>query len=288
MKITLRQLRSLIREMAFEKMSTPIGKPDESGIEYFKDKVHKTKKYFSSKSWSQKAQNIFKFIEAPIWVIPSYNLGYISSSRLHVLSFEEALDYINESNFSPEDVQNHLAKGGTVLLVNATDIRAGFWPTPWMTLHAIFDTAGYGVEGENLLLMTKKVLEDWFDQTLEQEIEELYGDVDSDENQNFHIKFGEALEHTLTMKSAIDGTLNLETNNDLIAELLTQSIVLPNGCKINQFHPSMTDTNMDYTDEDVNFINEKLTELQNLVNSLNARELVNDVFTGNIVQINVF
>jgi hypothetical protein len=91
------------------------------------------------------------------------------------------------------------------------------------------------------------------------------------------------------MKSAIDGTLALEGNNsDLIAELLTQSIVLSNGCKINQFHPSMTDTNMDYTDEDVNFINEKLTELQNLVNSLNARELVNDVFTGNIVQINVF
>jgi hypothetical protein len=285
MKLTVKQLRQIIREMALEKVSTPAGSPPRRKSQ--QQNYQSVMKYFSSQSWQKKAETAFRFIDAPIWVIPTYAKERINIGRLHILSWRQTLNTIKKSQFNPQDVKQHLANGGTVLIVNARFIDKGLWPSPWMTLHAIFDdTSGQGAAAE-LLDNTTIALEDWVQNSLPEEFMSRFDTDDEEASQIFLMKFLHALAQSLTMKSARDGVLTGEST-DIIPEMLTQSVVSSKGCVINPFNSTNINSPWgDYTPEEINFINEKLSELQGTVNNFNAREQLNDIFKGNIVLVNV-
>jgi hypothetical protein len=283
MKITLRQLRSLIREMAFERKSKKVANtfnkkilPKES--EYYKrpseEEINKrfssVQKYFASKSWDLKADNVFKYITAPIWVIP--NFSFPPGRYLRVRSIKEALPSIKGSDFTVQEVEQHLAGGGCVLILDASSIDENFWPTPWMSVHAIFDTleASSGV-AYDFLLSTTFAVSEWLENTMYE--------------LNFS-NFEKILLKSMTMKSAINNKINEDSLYDIGAELLTQSIVSANGCKINQLTPELI-AEFELAPEEANFINLKLKELQDFVNNIDAKTLINDLFAGRIIQTQV-
>jgi hypothetical protein len=287
MKITLRQLRSLIREMAFEKISKvtdtsdpweyynpdhhdeEIEKEIQDDIKHRGKKKEKLDKYFSSKKWNHDASNIYKFIKAPIWVIPDMNEDAVHSDLRYVdiISLEEAMPTIEQSDFAPEEIEAHLSAGGCVLIIGALHVRKNEWPSPWMVLHAIFDfSESYGIE-------------DFYDQSIIKILDFIEG-----LEEKLYPGFFNILASSMTMKSARDG--NVGSEQDAAAELLTQSIVLRNGCKINQLSNELI-AKYNIPPEDIDFLNEKLMELENQVNALNMKELINGLFTGNILRFDV-
>jgi hypothetical protein len=288
MKITLGQLRSLIREMAFEKISKvtdtfdhwedydpddrdeEIEKEIQDDIKYREKKKEKLDKYFSSKKWSGDASNLYKFIKAPIWIIPDMNEAVTSGDMRHVeiLSLEEAMPSIEQSDFMPEEVEAHLNAGGCVLIIGANDMRQNEWPSPWMVLHAIFDYAE--VYNDSVGDFYRKNID-----IIRSSVEEL---------EESYPRFWNILVSSMTMKSARDGKIGSE--RDAAAELLVQSIALRNGCRIKQLSDELI-AKYNIPLEDIDLINGKLMELENEVNSLNMKELINDLFTGNILRFEV-
>jgi hypothetical protein len=289
MKITVGQLRAIIREMAFERKSKKVANtfnrerlnrpPSEYYTPLDEEEVNRkfssVQKYFSSKSWDLKADNVFKYVTAPIWVIPNFSLP--ESRTLRILSLEKALPSIEGSDFTVQEVKQHLAKGGCLLILDTSGVYENFWPTPWMSVHTIFDTPETSGEatGEFNLSTTVAVAE-WLE-NITYELEE--------NDLNFSI-FQKILLKSMTMKSATNNEIPEDTPGDLASELLTQSVVLANGCKINQLTPELI-TEFELAPEEANFINLKLKELQDFVNSIDAKTLINDLFTGKIVQVEV-
>jgi hypothetical protein len=164
MKITLKQLKSLIREMAFGGVvgnivnTTP---RDKSGRRFrdYKGHFRPLKKYHSSKLYKKNAEYIFKNFYSNIWIVPTFNRKDRYPVRVKTLSLQEAESTLLQSgiglkpediengmtpssrneNYRLENIKNHLDSGGCIIISNSESLEKNFWPSPWMILHAIID-----------------------------------------------------------------------------------------------------------------------------------------------------
>jgi hypothetical protein len=267
MQITVGQLRRLIREMGFEKKAGTLTMggelpPEDDDPKRVRSAHRAVKKYFSSRAWDQKARAQWKFLRTPIWVIPTFLHTEDIYARVYHVPWADALPHIEEADFDPGEVQAHLAAGGTVMLVGARSVFKDFWPSPWNTLHAIFDDE-HELSPEHAALIegTTNVLEGWIDRFI--------GDM-------------YYLTPAMTMKSAREG--KLLTLRDCCAELLAQSVISPRGCVLKPYEAG-DKTIKGFSEEERVDINKKLARLQDIVNGMDARGKLDRLFRGHVVMV---
>jgi hypothetical protein len=284
MKITLRQLRSLIREMAFDRLSRMTNVSGDAhgafGDQEISDERLQTEpgiwagrkssveKYFKSKSWTKKAQGAYKNIQSKIWVIPNFSSGleYWDSYRGNeILSFEEALPAIEVSDYTPEETKAHLNSGGTLWILNSDRITADFWPSPWMALHALFD------DGDAYSGMTKD-----FTGPIDERLE--------DEGYDF----SDILISHMTMKSATSGKLSPGNENDVISEIITQVIQTGGHLKLKPFDPNCCEVLSDMDENELLEYENRLNEFKSFIESLNIPQKFEQLISGKIFFISVY
>jgi hypothetical protein len=281
MKITVGQLRAIIREMAMGRIAkkVPVKLPDNweetpDNIKQIYDvekNSNAVKKYFKSKSWVEKAQKVYKNIKPEIWIIPRWALELRQNK---FLSFDEALPIIEETDFDPDDVAELLEKGGSLWIVDAAEIVQQVWPSPWNTLHAIFDTQ-YNDDPD---------LADFSSQTAD----EIYSFIESFDIDADYIFM--ALIAVMTMGSARDDNLSEENPADVIAELATQAIqkgrvVLDLSLFPAKFLEKYPRNQKIFEENSVEEFKDILLEIENFINHLNIGQMWDELISGKILNV---
>lgn len=249
-KLTMRRLKTVIREMALEKSFPPLDYVDPDGpvrstSNPDRDKV---RSFFKQSSYEPRLKKLFQLLSTPIYVVPIYDHRSLERVRTINGSNEVRLKVLLKNGLDEESVnelRSKLEGGASVFIVRAAQIDENFWPTPWMCIHALFDT-------DNPLPGIKTIYE-----KVEAVVEPLFSDVSDD------------LIACLTMKSARSGALNGQGLNDVIAEILTQATVTSAG-----FTPKES--------EDTR-IHEALQRVKAL--TANARTVVDADIAGNAIDI---
>jgi hypothetical protein len=328
MSNSMRDLKALIREMALDaiggtiditpRTKTGAKKGDPKG------QFGALKKFTSSKKYARDAAWMFRNFSAPIWLIPGWNKNLNRSGpRLKILSLEEALPGLLESGIGltpaeaakgmrpgPENetlrterINAHLAGGGTIILSAASGVGRGFWPSPWMILHGLFDDVEGSKFQKQFLLPYKIKLKDWLDDRkfqIEDFVDQIVAEPQYSDNANkreerkreLHIsnlgnRFFDALGSSMTMGSARSGLLTIV---DIAPESLVQALTHSQGFHLNwdgieeriagnlsYFAPN--DTRI------IEYIKESLKELEEFVNGLRDELITKaDVFwAGKII-----
>jgi len=145
-----------------------------------------------------------------------------------------------------EDIESKLSGGNTVILSLTQMLSKGFLPTPWMLVHALFETDWSHFEDEK-----------WA-------VDEAMGEMGLS-SRNI-LKFA-------TMKSARDN--NIQSDVDFVSEMLTQAVVTKKGLHFNKEIAKKPETVEKLT---------RLEELVN--DEINIRQKVFDKLKGKIVVVN--
>jgi hypothetical protein len=271
---SLRDLKTLIREMALDAIGGTIDiTPRTKGGAKKKDpkgQFGALKKFTSSKKYENDAVWMFRNFSAPIWLIPGWdkNLNRIGP-RLKILSLEEALPGLLESGIGlsakeaekgmrpgPENealrterINAHLARGGTIIISAASGVARGFWPSPWMILHGLFDDGGTRAQKQFLSPYVGK-LENWlWDRRaqIDNFVDQLVAEPQYSDNANkreerkreLYIsrlgnRFFDALGASMTTGSARSGLLTVDyEGGDIPPESLVQALTHSQGFHLN-------------------------------------------------------
>jgi hypothetical protein len=295
MKITLRQLRSLIREMAFDKLSkmtrtTDPHEDEEGEVDSYKSMAASyrgVEKYFkSTKSWVEKAKKTYKNIQSKIWIIPNFEYSDIRDNK--ILSFEEALPIIEMSDYAPEEVETHLDSGGTLWIVNAADLSKDFWPSPWLTIHAIFDSEILGGAYDDFLKSTVVPILEFL-----QEVKNEEREIGLPKTRSHLALFNHILVPHMApdIGSARNGTLPVDSESDIASELAVSVIKRGGHLDIMPFNVEIANKEIkklivsENHEEYVLFFENKLNEFKDLVESLNIDQKFNAFISGKILSI---
>ena len=175
---------------------------------------------FFGKKFNDDAVKLYKNLSVPIYVVPvwSFKPSDLDGEGVRVSAGEDAQG-LQRYGLSPdraEALEQARASGAAIFVVQVARLDKGNLPTPWMIVHAMFDTqqANSPVLGEM-----------WMD---------VYrAGSDEDEFVNaFEEDDGELMQRALTMKSARDGQIRAYT--DAIAEILTQAVLTTSGFRYNE------------------------------------------------------
>jgi hypothetical protein len=296
MKITLRQLRSLIREMAMGRIAKKMAhkEPDFSSLEGWdelskenqnniivgtKDDFASVRKYFGSKSWEEKAKGTYKRIAPEIWIIP--RTSFVGARDNKVLSFDEALPIIEQTDFMPEEVQELLSKGGSLWIVDAATVQKDFWPSPWNTLHGVFDSQ---INSDPIIgAFAKRIISQISN------IISKYADIN---NLPMYEMYA-TLVTNMTMKSAREKSLSWRDENDIMAELATQAI--QKGYIELSFDDKKFDSEFGWRHEDelneeqykeyLKKFNESIIQIKESINAMNIHLQWDTFISGKILNI---
>jgi hypothetical protein len=94
-------------------------------------------------------------------------------------------------------------------------------------------------------------------------------------------EFHRALLDSMTMRSAREKNINIDSFDDTAAELITQSITTTKGCVIKHYE------NPGLEPEKVEAINDSLRSLESFINGLDAVSIMENFFSGKIIRVNV-
>ena len=214
-------------------------------------------KYHRSPTYTAKALTTFANFPYDVFVVPVATRktaiwGNLTENRVKVMTPTEGLKKLellrekNNVSIDVEDIESKLSGGNTVILSLTQMLTKHFLPTPWMLIHALFETDWSPLEEEKYELETA--------------MEEMGLTMDNT------IKFA-------TMKSARDN-LTL-TDADFVSELLTQAVVTKKGLHFNKEIAKKPST--------VEKL-ERLEKLVN--EEINIRQKMFDLLKGKIVVIN--
>jgi len=212
MKIRLSHLRRLINEelnQAFAGITPAVDtRPDKSDVKGARE----LSRFHDTPLFKTKAANTFKEFPFPVYIVPVVVEGRgnsITISRDRVMSPDEGLDILRRAgmNYDLDRLRKELDAGATVFLNMGERLLKGNLPTPWMIVHALFDSAAsgaaIGMQGE-------------------------FGDIFDLVYEEFELTSGQ-ITRRMTMASARNGTMTPGSDDDPIAELITQAIVDKRG-----------------------------------------------------------
>jgi hypothetical protein len=301
-------IREMINEMAFGGSSKKVI----NKVTHNDPKGHypALSKYHSSKAYKKSATYAFKNFRTNVLIIPAFVPGAFGGSRVSIIPFNKAEDYLIEADMDdmPEDPQakliafkNHLDSGGSIIISQSQSLVKGFWPSPWMIIHAMVDD----IENEDITQFHQRFLrafveplENW-EYTIRQYLINLYENYLSEKNDSegriylLHDIFIELLKWGMTMKSARENLLG--SINDIYAESFVQAITHPRGFHLNlqnfQTKAESLCKLYDVTPEQhfIDLIQQKIIEYESLVNSLRdkALNILDTGMAGKIITISV-
>lgn len=188
-------------------------------------------RFVSSQKYRENAVKTYANLSVPIHVVPLFSQTgtVISDDRQQFLTGKAAKKFLVKQDLGENIVQRlceRMEKGDAVFCVASTVGRADFLPTPWMIVHSMFDP-----------YPASKKLKSVYDAVNNEVNNELLKiDPRGIRYMNDYPKREAALitmaHKALTMKSARDSNINRA--GDVIAEILTQSIVSAKGFVFNE------------------------------------------------------
>lgn len=224
------------------------------------EEARRHRKFHSSPLYKRKAAAAFRLFGMPVYIVPVYRRGLAYGGRGAYVGWEEAAPLLDRSGLDADAVRRDVEGGGTVILAASKQMVEGFLPTPWMLLHALFDDlATSAAESRSLLRATVSPV---YDRIVDVSLEGPWGRDD----------FMRALVGSMTMRSAREGKLNIDTIDDIASELCIQAAVSSRGCVIKEFEG----------DEE---IDGALRGLQDFVNGLDVRGALEGYLRGRVVQV---
>lgn len=227
MRIMLHELKKLIRNFLQEMPLADIFKSDyieddydrdpedktiaavskkDDGRNVYNDKPHhvnhrSVEKYFGSPMFKQLAIKTYKFLSVPIYLVTQYTRNVNLRQRTEQGSAKLAQGILKSQK---KEIKNALKAGAAVFVVQAEGLGNGFWPTPWMIIHAVYDNDIDFDKTKHKVASLAKSIEGKF-----QELSLTWNDV-------------------LTMKSARNKLIG-ETGDDAVAEMYCQAILTSTG-----------------------------------------------------------
>lgn len=291
MKITVGQLRRIIKEEIQRVNEAPLAdvgdfvnttsRSDDSRDVRAAERFHKTPKY------RKDAEATFKLFDIPVYIVPIFTSGGTTFNRVKVVPWEEAEPLIKESGLKTENIESELGKGACVILSRSGEMVRNFMPSPWMLLHAMFDDSGSYLH-KNVTIEIQRKISD-----LQKRGRNMGLSVDD---------VGYGLLSTLSMRSAREGNLNVDTLVDWAAEIATQAVrnemttrrytfsrpKLPDELK-NSLVRSLKKSGeyIDENDPKAEIINGLAQELRDFVNGLNIRLTLQNYIRGKVIEVNV-
>jgi len=243
MKITVRKLRRAISE-AIRLSEAPLADissfvksiergDEEEDVHDDERKLDKTlTKFFKSPSYKKLAIKTYKNLSVPIHIVP-YGDSLVGVDRLitirepakvEVFLSSQTISYSRDERaiLDPESIKSiveKVARGDSVWFVCNNDFSPGAIPSPWMTVHAMFDADS----------SLSPQLYDIFEK-----IETFFDDV------MFADTYAKGV---LTMKSGRDGTILSE--RDAAAEVMCQQILTTNGFQFNPTGDPLIDAGLE-------------------------------------------
>lgn len=163
-------------------------------------------RFFGSKKFNDDAVRLYNNLSTPIYVVPVWKVGLSRTQRPVELRDAHQLAYYGVSQERCEQFESARRSGAAVFVPIAAELKRSFLPTPWMIVHAMFDSRGGGMLDETVGKVTS-VLEDMRDGLGEHA--------------------WQLIARQLTMKSARDGVL--DTRDDIVAEIMTQAVLTQRG-----------------------------------------------------------
>lgn len=215
------------------------------------DKYHRTPTY-TAKALATFANFPYDVFVVPVATRKTEIWGNITESRVKVMTPAEGLKKLetlrNNHNVAIdiEDIESKLSGGNTVILSLTQMLTKYFLPTPWMLVHALFETDWSPFEDEKFAV----------DEAMDE--------------------MGLRMKNTIkfaTMKSARDNIMVSEA--DFVSEMLTQAVVTKKGLHFNKEIAKNPETVEKLT---------RLEKLVN--EEINIRQKVFDKLKGKIVVVN--
>jgi hypothetical protein len=205
MKMRLSELRGHLRSVLAE---APLADLDVTAEPLsLKTDKSKVQKFFGSKGFETEAKRVFGFLKTPVYLITVEQNASLSSRRAvfygeHLRSVLQGTDISDERIAS---LEQKIDEGASVIVATANELRAGFQPTPWMIIHAMFDNEA--------------------------------SQMPSFVNKLYHVltraRFD--IRPYLTMRSARDGKIP-DSDSDVASEIATQAIATTSGFQFKQSH----------------------------------------------------
>lgn len=227
MKMTLGQLRRLLSEAGDldQALAGVQGAGEEPGEEDWQKDAEATAnrrpvQRFFGKKFTDDAIRLYKNLTVPIYVVPvwSYKSSNLDGDGKRVAASDDALSLAQYGVSSERAEALELARGSgaAIFVAQVARLDKGSLPTPWMIVHAMFDT-----QQANSPTLGKM----WMDVYRAGADEDDFVDA-------FESDSGRLMSKALTMKSARDGRLGAYT--DAIAEILTQAVLTTAGFQYNE------------------------------------------------------
>lgn len=253
----MRTLRRLIREyldeMAYGGMID--GTVSATGGEVKK----KIEKFHQTPLYMKKATSTFKNFPFDVWIQPVdtsdlddfdnfLGVGTEDSHRINIMDLSDLTSQKGDLPIDIEKISAVVKGGGCVILSAVGGLTSGFLPTPWMIVHALFDSedTGTGEHSEFSAIAFE----------LEEYIETLFDEAHK-------------IVPYMTMASARNKAMN--GPNDITAELCTQEVVTTAGVNFKESKKPLRA--------------EKLAKIKEKIKSYGLRDMVFNALRGKIIAI---
>lgn len=267
MKIMINELRGLIREyideMSYGGLVGPAinAKPNPNLKRYTKRmSLDAVEKFHTSPLYLKKANAAFKHFPFEIWVQPINSEIYerfdelfgvnAEDQRYNILSVDEVIEYNREYKLplNVEKIRSIVDSGGCVIFSLTGELEPNFLSTPWMIIHAMFDSSDFTELGGISSFEIETYMED-----------ELGLD-----------RLTDILPY-MTMGSATSNKMVSE--REIIHELCVQEVITTGGVQFKESGDSELD--------------EKLEMLKQKIKSYNLREIISNQIRGKVVVVSV-
>lgn len=263
MRFLRRLIREYIDEMAYGGLvgSAVNAKSDPGSKKHKKTaSVAALEKFHQNPLYLKKATAAFKHFPFDIWVqaistdlYEEYGEELFGvndeDNRYDIMGVDDISMYNEEYNFpiDIDKIRSITGGGGCVIFSMVGNLRSNFLPTPWMIIHAMFDSGDYTKLGE-------------ISYEIEEYIEDELG-LD---------RLTDILPH-MTMGSATTG--NMTSEREITHELCVQEVITTNGVQFKKSGDSELD--------------EKLEMLKQKIKSYNLREFIADQIRGKVVVVSI-
>jgi hypothetical protein len=171
--------------------------------------------------------------------------------KYRVFDVEETIERLKKYNVDvpEEQLRSITGSGGCVIMSSVGGVNKGLLPTPWMIVHAIFDSTPLDYND------TKGI------SSIRWDLDRFRSKINLDTD---------VLSSYMTTKSALNPNF-LRQNNDIMTELLTQEIITTSGVV--------------FKESDDPEITRKLELIKHKIKSYNLKEKISNMFRGRVVLV---
>lgn len=195
-------------------------------------KQRETGRFFDQQQFIDKATKLYRNLSVPIYVVPAWTgegrYDFEPSQRATKTdsSVETLLKRYGTSSERAAELEKARAEGAAIFLVRVDQLTSGRLPTPWMIVHAMFDSGDTSEATD--IVWHSSVLQKCTSTILRlmQEYGTSVGTMTSGEKRPGADKL---FISALTMNSARTGQITTQNIEDAVAEIMCQAILTSGG-----------------------------------------------------------